>query len=322
MQLDKQHPRPVYLQLKEMLRSQIEQGVYLAHQKLPSERDLCQHYNLSRMTARRALQELIDEGFAYTRTGKGTFTSGSLTFAGRTLTSQFSAANHLTLDGEVLNDQHQRKLVELLSLFDCVGVERVISEMLASYSLEAVARELFGGVIRYFERQWHKGEVSLSIQNYAITTLRSYLLAMMNAAVMPNAGPKLLLACAPGDLHEIGLILLALSLRRRGFVVVYLGSNLITNEFHQVLERVRPQLVCISAATVESVQNLQNFIKEHQNLLSLETSFKKRIKQKPLLSFGGGAFIQRPAWISTTPGLYLGDTIENAVTKVQKLLVV
>ena len=42
MYLDKQHPVPVYLQLKEMLRNQIEQGIYFSHQKLPSERDLCQ----------------------------------------------------------------------------------------------------------------------------------------------------------------------------------------------------------------------------------------------------------------------------------------
>lgn len=73
MSLDKQHPVPVYLQLKQLLQNQIEQGVYQPHQKLPSERDLCQYHNLSRMTARRALQELVAEGLAYTRLGKGTF---------------------------------------------------------------------------------------------------------------------------------------------------------------------------------------------------------------------------------------------------------
>ena len=73
MHLDKQHPRPIYLQLKEVLQCRIEQGSYFPHQKLPSERELCRHHNLSRMTARRALQALITEGYAYTRVGKGTF---------------------------------------------------------------------------------------------------------------------------------------------------------------------------------------------------------------------------------------------------------
>jgi DNA-binding transcriptional regulator YhcF (GntR family) len=73
MHLDKQHSVPIYIQLKQLLRRQIEHGVYLPHQKLPSERDLSQRYNLSRMTARRALQELISEGLAYTQLGKGTF---------------------------------------------------------------------------------------------------------------------------------------------------------------------------------------------------------------------------------------------------------
>ena len=75
MFLDKQHPRPVYIQLKEILRGKIENGFYLSHQKLPSERDLCQRHQLSRMTARKALKSLIAEGFAYTQVGKGTFVS-------------------------------------------------------------------------------------------------------------------------------------------------------------------------------------------------------------------------------------------------------
>jgi DNA-binding transcriptional regulator YhcF (GntR family) len=320
MQLDKQHPRPVYLQLKEILRNQIEQGVYLAHQKLPSERDLCEHHHLSRMTARRALQELIDEGFAYTRVGKGTFVSGSFNFTNGTLISQLSPSASISLNGDHLNNQYQQRLVELLSTFDCVGVERVLSEILAEYSLEAVAGKLFGGIIRYFERQWHKGIDSLSVQNFVITTVRSYLLAMMNAAVMPGSGPKILLACAPGDLHEIGLILLALSLRRRGFIVVYLGPNLIGDEFQQVIERSQPHLVCISAATSQSVQNLQKLIQKQYKILNLGDGLKENNHQQPLFTFGGGVFIQNPAYISIMPGLYLGDTIETAVTTIQKLV--
>jgi len=320
MQLDRQHPRPVYLQLKEILQSQIEQGVYHAHQKLPSERDLCQHHNLSRMTARRALQELIDEGFAYTRIGKGTFVSGNLNFASRTLTIQSSLATDLYLNGNSLSTQYQRKLVELFSSFDCVGVERTIGEILSEYSLETIADKLFGEIIRYFERQWHKGEVSLSVQNYTITTLRSYLVAMMKAAVMPSTGPKVLLTCAPGDLHEIGLILLGLGLRRRGCIVIYLGPDLIVSEFDQILEKSQPQVVCISAATIQSVQNLQELVKKHQKLLSLDA--KRSAQLKPLFAFGGGIFVQNPACISTIPGVYLGDTISAAVAKVQKLLTV
>jgi DNA-binding transcriptional regulator YhcF (GntR family)/methanogenic corrinoid protein MtbC1 len=320
MHLDKEHPRPVYLQLKEMLQSQIEQGIYLSHQKLPSERDLCQHHNLSRMTARRALKELIDEGLAYTRIGKGTFVSPHL--AKRAAKDKIIFPNGSASENGIPGNHYYQKLVEALLSFDCIGIEQAISEILAVYSLEIVASKLFLTIIRDFEQQWLKGEISLLAHNYAITTLRSQLIGMMNAATMLSNGSRVMLACAPGDQHEIGLISLALSLRRRGFVVIYFGPNLTLDEFHQIIEKSRPRLICMSACTTQSVENLVKLTQRYQEKLQVETDYLKSNKEKPLFAFGGVAFKQNPELVSKVSGLYLGDTIENAVIKVQELFAV
>lgn len=309
MHLDKQHPRPVYIQLKEMLQCQIEQGIYFSHQKLPSERNLCQHYNLSRMTARRALQALIAEGFAYTRVGKGTFVSDN-----SNTVLKISANNTGQLLGlldDVEETHCQQKLVEQLLSFDCTGVERTIREVLATHPLEIVAVKLFPRVIQQLEQQWYKGKTNLLAQNYAFTTLRSQLIAMVNAATC-ECGPKALLACAPEDQHEIGLLLLALSLRRRGFVVVYLGPNSSMAEFEQVIDTVQPQLICFSAATTQSAEALATFSQEFQANSPARTN-------NTTFTFGGAAFNQKPKLIPTISGLYLGDTIETAVQKIQDL---
>lgn len=52
---------------------QIEEDTYEAHEKLPSEREFCELYGLSRITVRQALQELTLEGYIYKEHGKGTF---------------------------------------------------------------------------------------------------------------------------------------------------------------------------------------------------------------------------------------------------------
>ena len=322
MHLDKQHPRPVYLQLKELLQNQIEQGVYLAHQKLPSERDLCQHHNLSRMTARRALKELIADGFAYTRVGKGTFVSDSSNVSGKVVTDSWYPNRSLEFGYSALNARFKQELVRSLSAFDYLGVEQVINEILAIHSLEAVTGNLFLDIIRYSEQQWRDGTVSLVTHNYVNTTLRSHLIAMMTAAAATQSGPKVLLACAPEDQHEIGLILIALSLRRRGFGVIYLGPNLVAKDLDYVVNLVRPALICISAATDRAVNNLTNLSKQfsytHQNGRSHQNSSYYR----PLFSFGGVAFTRNPKAVSDIAGQYLGNTVEEAVDKIHELIAV
>lgn len=71
--LNKHSAVPLYLQLKKLLEAQVTSGDLPPHGRVPSERELSEQYDISRMTARQALTELIQEGRLYTSRGKGTF---------------------------------------------------------------------------------------------------------------------------------------------------------------------------------------------------------------------------------------------------------
>ncbi|MGI6142414.1 MAG: GntR family transcriptional regulator [bacterium] len=71
--LDPTGARPLYKQLKEYLYEEIEKGNLKPDQQIPSERELCQRFRLSRTTVRQALAEAIAEGIFYRIQGKGTF---------------------------------------------------------------------------------------------------------------------------------------------------------------------------------------------------------------------------------------------------------
>ncbi|WP_245799317.1 GntR family transcriptional regulator [Virgibacillus siamensis] len=73
--MDKKNRVPLYLQLMEDLIKKIDAGEYQVEEKLPSERELCEVYDLSRITVRQTLQELEREGYIYKLHGKGTFVS-------------------------------------------------------------------------------------------------------------------------------------------------------------------------------------------------------------------------------------------------------
>jgi GntR family transcriptional regulator, frlABCD operon transcriptional regulator len=75
--LNTHSPKPLYAQLKECLLADIEEGRYKGGQQLPTESELCDMYGVSRITARRAVSDLVDDGVLYRKQGKGTFVTGN-----------------------------------------------------------------------------------------------------------------------------------------------------------------------------------------------------------------------------------------------------
>lgn len=71
--VDKLAPTPIYVQLRDLLRAQIERSELPPGTRIPSERDLAERWGISRMTARAAVTQLIDEGYLRRVPGKGTF---------------------------------------------------------------------------------------------------------------------------------------------------------------------------------------------------------------------------------------------------------
>lgn len=71
--MNKTNKVPLYLQMMNKLIKEIDSKVYDEHEKLPSEREFCELYGVSRITVRQALQELTLEGYIYKEHGKGTF---------------------------------------------------------------------------------------------------------------------------------------------------------------------------------------------------------------------------------------------------------
>ena len=68
---------PLYLQLRDILASRITEGSLEPGDALPSERQLCEHFGLSRTTVREALRELTQLGLISTVPGRGAFVSSS-----------------------------------------------------------------------------------------------------------------------------------------------------------------------------------------------------------------------------------------------------
>lgn len=73
--IERSKPKPLYIQLEELIRDNIDNGIWKSQTAIPSESELSKEFNLSRMTIRTACQNLVQEGTLYRVPGKGTFVS-------------------------------------------------------------------------------------------------------------------------------------------------------------------------------------------------------------------------------------------------------
>lgn len=74
--IDKTSPIPMYFQLKEQMERLIESGELKQGDRVYSENELCEMYDVSRITAKRALDELVKSGYINRLAGKGSFVQG------------------------------------------------------------------------------------------------------------------------------------------------------------------------------------------------------------------------------------------------------
>src|SRR5215208_2910022 len=71
--VNKDLPIPLYHQLKDALLKAIETGKWKSDEQLPNETRLAEHYRVSKITVRQALQELASMGYIRREQGRGTF---------------------------------------------------------------------------------------------------------------------------------------------------------------------------------------------------------------------------------------------------------
>jgi len=68
---------PAYIQIHDQIKAEIDQKIWKIGQRLPSERDLAEKFQVSRMTLRQAITLLVEEGVLERRVGSGTFVAST-----------------------------------------------------------------------------------------------------------------------------------------------------------------------------------------------------------------------------------------------------
>ncbi|MEF2278166.1 B12-binding domain-containing protein [Deinococcus sp. YIM 134068] len=103
---------------------------------------------------------------------------------------------------------------------------KVLSRAHAQLTVEDVLTGVLTPVLTEIGSLWERGEITAAHEHRASAYLRSRLEALQDAVGGGEFGPRVIAACAPGELHELGLLMISLVLRRRGVRTEYLGANM------------------------------------------------------------------------------------------------
>jgi MerR family transcriptional regulator, light-induced transcriptional regulator len=143
-----------------------------------------------------------------------------------------------------------RELAGALDRFDEEQAHAVLDRLLAAYQIETILRDLLVPYLHDLGERWAGGEVSVAQEHFASNLLRGRLLGLARGWGQ-GRGPTAVLACLPGEQHDIGLIAFGITLYRRGWRIIYLGPDTPIATIGQATDSIAPDLVVLAGTVPE-----------------------------------------------------------------------
>jgi DNA-binding transcriptional MerR regulator len=166
-------------------------------------------------------------------------------------------------------------LAESLDRLDEPGAQAALDRLLAGFTAETVLRDVVLPYLHHLGDRWERGQVSIAGEHFASNLLRGRLAGL--ARGWGNGyGPRAVLACPPGEQHDLPLLMFGIVLHRYGWRVEYLGASTPIAELARTTLESGADIAVLAAAT-----------KDHFD--GLADDLAQLARQVPLALAGAGA---------------------------------
>jgi MerR family transcriptional regulator, light-induced transcriptional regulator len=135
-------------------------------------------------------------------------------------------------------------LAASLDRLDEQAANTALDRLLSAYTVETVLQDVVLPYLHRLGERWETGEISVAQEHFASNLLRGRLLGLAQGWGQ-GQGPGAILACLPGEHHELGLLVFGVALRRRGWRITYLGTNSPISAVADTARSLRPAVVVL-----------------------------------------------------------------------------
>jgi MerR family transcriptional regulator, light-induced transcriptional regulator len=140
-----------------------------------------------------------------------------------------------------------------LDAFDEPAAEAVLDRLFADFSVETALREVLLPYLHDLGARWEVDEIGVATEHFASNVLRARLAGLARGWGQ-GRGPCAVLACPPGEQHDLPLLAFGIVLHRNGWRIVYLGADTPLADLGRTVEEKRPETVVLAAVDVDRFQ--------------------------------------------------------------------
>jgi MerR family transcriptional regulator, light-induced transcriptional regulator len=144
-------------------------------------------------------------------------------------------------------------LADALDRLDEAAAQQEFDRLLGAYTIETLLGRILLPYLHMLGERWEQGTATVGQEHFASNVVRGRLLGLARGWDL-GRGPRALLACVPGELHDLPLIAFGLLLRAQGFRIAFLGADTPVDTLADVAGRLRPDLVVVSATMPEHLE--------------------------------------------------------------------
>ncbi len=178
---------------------------------------------------------------------------------------------------------------------------QLLDQCFALFTPEQVALQIIQPTMVDIGEQWMGSRMTVWQEHLASNVIEQKLFAILQAQPAPPVNaPLLAAACAPSEEHELGLAILALLARRRGWRVIYLGRETPLDDLIDLARASKPNVIAVSITTPLGLAGVIPWLKEENH------------PGAPLI-FGGRMPNLLPSLRARLPGGYVGHDAMQAV---------
>ena len=153
-----------------------------------------------------------------------------------------------------------QELVSTLNPLDRVTFEKRLNGAVAVVPFDEALHGILLPLQEQVGRLWHEGHVSIAIEHYVTSQIQQKIFSAMNQLPVTEFGTTVVVACPPGEDHDIAALAVAYHCRVRGCRVYYLGANVPIVALTKLCSEVKPDLTILSFPIVRSENKVTELI--------------------------------------------------------------